>query len=353
MKYKKKSSTNRAYKYQTGGPTMPTTPSFMDTVTSRNLFPPMTSTPKQAPSSISKTIPLAEMNRGTVGTTQDFSYEAPEGYKANVSPYTPHLSGRALLKQGTKGEEVKQLQSLLKAKGLYEGAIDGIYGPKTKSAVSTFQSQFNEMPRDWALNSKYKGVIKPGQGIDVDGIVGDQTRAALEATSARKPMESPPMIPRAKNIYTDPAMTLEPFMERDKTRVDSKNKLQYYQKGGKINSYNEGGPLSFLTSGIAALGGASPLGLAASVAMPMLSGLLKQKPPSVVMGASPGNYKSGGWIGDAVAGMKRKGTVGSFTRQAKGAGMGVQAFANKVAASPENYSTTTRRRANFARNVNK
>jgi hypothetical protein len=44
---------------------------------------------------------------------------------------------------------------------------------------------------------------------------------------------------------------------------------------------------------------------------------------------------------------------GSFTAQAKKAGMDVQAFANKVLANPENYSTTTVKRANLAKNFKK
>lgn len=43
---------------------------------------------------------------------------------------------------------------------------------------------------------------------------------------------------------------------------------------------------------------------------------------------------------------------GSFTKQARAAGMGVQDFANKVLANPENYSDTTRKRASLAKTFN-
>jgi len=44
---------------------------------------------------------------------------------------------------------------------------------------------------------------------------------------------------------------------------------------------------------------------------------------------------------------------GKFTAAAKRAGMGVQEFANKVLSNKEDYSSTTVKRANFARNAKK
>jgi N-acetylmuramoyl-L-alanine amidase len=39
----------------------------------------------------------------------------------------------AALKQGSKGEVVKRVQTKLKNWGYYQGAIDGVYGKQTKS----------------------------------------------------------------------------------------------------------------------------------------------------------------------------------------------------------------------------
>lgn len=64
--------------------------------------------------------------------------------------------------------------------------------------------------------------------------------------------------------------------------------------------------------------------------------------------------KGGGkknWIQDAVKKMKKKGTVGSFSRAAKRAGMSTAAYANKIHANPSRYSHAMRKKANFARNV--
>ena len=59
------------------------------------------------------------------------------------------------------------------------------------------------------------------------------------------------------------------------------------------------------------------------------------------------------WMQGARKEMEKKGTVGSFTAQAKKAGMSPLAFARKVLANPKRYSPTTVKRANFALNANK
>ncbi len=45
----------------------------------------------------------------------------------------------ALSKFGSTGSEVKKIQTVLKRLGYYTGSVDGIYGSKTKKAVTTFQ----------------------------------------------------------------------------------------------------------------------------------------------------------------------------------------------------------------------
>lgn len=50
----------------------------------------------------------------------------------------------------------------------------------------------------------------------------------------------------------------------------------------------------------------------------------------------------------------KKKNKGKFTASAKRAGMGVQAYANKVLSAPKGkYSAQLRKRANFARNASK
>jgi hypothetical protein len=64
--------------------------------------------------------------------------------------------------------------------------------------------------------------------------------------------------------------------------------------------------------------------------------------------------KRGGelWIQDAIAQMKKKGSVGAFTKQAKREGLTPIEFAKKVLAKPQGYTIKTRRRATFVKNVN-
>lgn len=70
-------------------------------------------------------------------------------------------------------------------------------------------------------------------------------------------------------------------------------KLKRYPS--KKQNANLGGLLGGVT---AALDGANPIGLAASVALPLLSNLIRQKPEPITVGATPGNYQYGGGMPD-------------------------------------------------------
>jgi hypothetical protein len=64
--------------------------------------------------------------------------------------------------------------------------------------------------------------------------------------------------------------------------------------------------------------------------------------------------KQGGelWIQEAVKGMNKKGTIHSFTKQAKREGLKPIQFAKKVLKNPKGYTLKTRRRAMFVKNTN-
>jgi len=77
------------------------------------------------------------------------------------------LSGTGLLKAGSTGTEVLQLQSFLTSYRNHPGPVDGIFGPKTSGAVRAFQDE---------------------RGLTVDGVVGSRTRgeiAVLKQSSDR------------------------------------------------------------------------------------------------------------------------------------------------------------------------
>jgi hypothetical protein len=129
-----------------------------------------------------------------------------------------------LLREGSRTPEVAQIQQKLKAMGLYNGAIDGIYGPQTSNAIRQFQTQ---------------------AGIKIDGIVGPQTRGALNAGSST-------VTPPTGNTSTTPSGAPSPdnvtpeelragmvaHLGRDVTQ-DEWNKIQDAYYGNMGGYYNE------------------------------------------------------------------------------------------------------------------
>ena len=76
---------------------------------------------------------------------------------------SPAPDRRRLLRRGYSGDDVRQLQTLLSARGYDPGGIDGEFGPRTEQAVWSFQQ---------------------GAALQADGIVGPLTWAALESPGA-------------------------------------------------------------------------------------------------------------------------------------------------------------------------
>ena len=69
----------------------------------------------------------------------------------------------ALSKIGSRSEEVRNIQQVLKEQGYYNGKIDGIFGTATKNAVISFQKDY---------------------GLVADGIVGENTLKAMKLDDA-------------------------------------------------------------------------------------------------------------------------------------------------------------------------
>lgn len=70
-----------------------------------------------------------------------------------------------MIKKNSRGEAVEKAQTLLNAKGFDAGKVDGIFGENTEKAVKAFQKAY---------------------GLAVDGIVGPDTWASLEADGVLK-----------------------------------------------------------------------------------------------------------------------------------------------------------------------
>ena len=68
------------------------------------------------------------------------------------------LNVLAVSKNGSRGEEVRKIQTKLKNWGYYNGSVDGVYGWQTESAVRSFQKK---------------------NGLTVDGIAGTKTLNAM------------------------------------------------------------------------------------------------------------------------------------------------------------------------------
>lgn len=73
------------------------------------------------------------------------------------------INAFAVSKPGSRGEEVKKIQTKLKNWGYYSGSVDGIYGWQTESAVKSFQKK---------------------NGLTVDGIAGTKTLNAMGISSS-------------------------------------------------------------------------------------------------------------------------------------------------------------------------
>lgn len=87
-----------------------------------------------------------------------------------ISTYTMYIEKQenenaimTLSKIGSRGEEVRRIQTKLKQLGFYNGSIDGIYGSATQKAVKRFQSSV---------------------GITSDGIAGSKTLLFLGLDSS-------------------------------------------------------------------------------------------------------------------------------------------------------------------------
>ena len=101
----------------------------------------------------------------------------------------------AVLRVGSRGTSVTDLQSDLKAAGFDPGPIDGVYGPLTKAAVEAYQ-------RD--------------KGLTIDGIAGPETLGSLGATAS--PGADSPADPGATSGA--PLTGLADFTDPEETRFN-------------------------------------------------------------------------------------------------------------------------------------
>ena len=117
-----------------------------------------------------------------IGVAGVNSYKSVESF--NEEAVLADVIEAATYKVGSSGAVVKQIQTKLKNWGYYSGAVDGVYGSKTKAAVKNFQKK---------------------NGLTADGIVGAKTLKALGissgTTSASSSNSDPDVKLLARLIY--------------------------------------------------------------------------------------------------------------------------------------------------------
>lgn len=91
-----------------------------------------------------------DRDRSAAASRRDMSAAAPADRTSRE---------RAAVEDGLTNREVREAQTTLRDLGLYEGAVDGIYGPRTISAVGDFQAQQN-LPRTGALTDRTKRQLR-------------------------------------------------------------------------------------------------------------------------------------------------------------------------------------------------
>lgn len=90
-------------------------------------------------------------------TTSPPSAQTPSNFNSSrLSRYSP--ASAPILKIGSQGKAVKDVQAFLKQQKLYTGAIDGVFGQQMRSAVMAFQQS---------------------QHLSKDGLIGQKTWAAM------------------------------------------------------------------------------------------------------------------------------------------------------------------------------
>ena len=110
-----------------------------------------------------KLIPVAQEVQWEMSLTPTPLPPVPASVMA-VTPDPSLPTAAPVMRTGSKGQEVKDLQTRLSALGYYNGKIDGEFGPETKEAVTAFQK---------------------ANGLEADGIVGSHTQELLVSVNAK------------------------------------------------------------------------------------------------------------------------------------------------------------------------
>lgn len=115
---------------------------------------PMDAVPAQGEQPLDRNTPNA-----TPSQSAPLDRNTPNSAPSQSTPLNRYtLENVPLLSYGSEGTTVQDVQTFLNQRGLYEGPIDGVYGPATGDAVKQFQQSNN---------------------LETDGIIGMETWEAM------------------------------------------------------------------------------------------------------------------------------------------------------------------------------
>jgi peptidoglycan hydrolase-like protein with peptidoglycan-binding domain len=122
---------------------------------------------------------------GVVGNASWTKLRASNPLPSNPQPLSPK-EGHPTLLPGSQGQAITQVQQLLKAKGYYQGRIDGDFGVATRDAIANFQC---------------------ANGLTVDGKVGAQTWQKLQAPAIAVANPQTPVTATTEMVIAPPPTT--------------------------------------------------------------------------------------------------------------------------------------------------
>ena len=122
-------------------------------------------------------------------------------YSSNQQEFTVEQTlPAAVLRQGDKGGEVKEVQRRLKLWGYYNGSVDGVFGVGTRTAVIAFQKK-NGLKADGVVGqSTYKAL---GMNSSYQALVNQSSGNSTQNTSGVNGFSSSDVYLLAKTIYAE------------------------------------------------------------------------------------------------------------------------------------------------------
>ena len=110
---------------------------------------------------------------------------------AAIAQQTPFVQ-RSTLQVGTRGQQVTELQAVLRLMGFYTGSVDGIYNEGTGRAVSAFQQAAGLTPDGIVGEGTWNRLFPPSPGSVASGPVNPGSVPFIQSSRPilRQGMES-------------------------------------------------------------------------------------------------------------------------------------------------------------------